>query len=129
MMGFGESISTCLRKYAVSSGRARRSEYWWFWLACAILSLVFVVLDGILFPGNEIGVLSTILTLGLFLPSLGATIRRLHDTDRSGWWVLVGLIPLAGIVVLLVFMALDGTKGTNRFGDDPKSAAGAEVFA
>lgn len=128
-MGFGQSISTCLRKYAVFDGRARRSEYWWYWLACAILYLVFGVLDGILFPGNEIGVLSTILTLGLLLPSLGAMIRRLHDTDRSAWWVLIGLIPLVGMIVLLVFMALDGTKGANRFGDDPKRTGTAEVFA
>lgn len=128
-MGFGESISTCLRKYAVFGGRARRSEYWWFWLACMILYLGFGVLDGLLFPQNDVGVLSTILTLGLFLPSLAAMTRRLHDTDRSAWWLLISLIPLVGMIILLVFMALDGTKGGNRFGDDPKGQAGAEVFA
>ncbi len=109
-----------LKKYVEFNGRARRKEYWFFMLFNVIISIVLGVIDG--FIGMDIGILGAIYSLAVFLPSLAVTIRRLHDTDRSGWWVLIGLIPLVGGIVLLVFMCLDGNSGDNRFGADPKLA-------
>lgn len=108
-----------VRKYAVFSGRARRKEYWMFALIYLLIAIVLAMLDGLL---GGAGVLSAILAIGLFLPSLGVTVRRLHDTDRSGWWVLVGFIPFVGWIVILVFMCLAGTPGSNQYGEDPLQA-------
>jgi uncharacterized membrane protein YhaH (DUF805 family) len=95
-MTFQESITTCFRKYADFSGRASRSEYWWFMLFCilasAACSLVSETLGGLF-------------TLGVLLPSLAAASRRLHDTNRSGWSQLIALIPLIGFIVVIVFLA------------------------
>lgn len=104
---FGEAVSTCFTKYFTFSGRASRSEYWFFALLGFIIGLI---------PGLNL------LGLVLFIPSLAVTVRRLHDTDRSGWWMLLALIPLIGGIVLLVFMCLEGTRGPNRFGADPKQS-------
>lgn len=109
-----------LKKYVEFKGRARRKEYWFFMLFNVIISFVLGVIDGVI--GMDIGILGAIYSLGVFLPSLAVTVRRLHDTDRSGWWILIGLIPLIGAIVLLVFMCLDGNRGDNRFGADPKQA-------
>lgn len=107
-----------LKKYVVFSGRARRKEYWFFMLFNAIISLVLGVIDGAI--GADVSILGGLYALAVFLPSLAVTFRRLHDTDRSGWWLLISLIPLVGAIVLLVFMCLDGNRGQNRFGADPK---------
>ncbi len=117
-----------LRKYAVFSGRARRKEYWCFALFYLVLYLISGVIDLVLGsiwrPGEaEIGVLALLLGIALFLPSLAVAVRRLHDTDRSGWWVLIAFIPIVGVIVLLVFLILDGTRGENRYGPDPKASA------
>ena len=119
-----------LRKYADFTGRARRSEYWLFWLFCLILEVVALVIVSVM--GGEPsptnlglgGLLLCAIVLGLFVPSLAVTFRRLHDTDRSAWWVLIAFLPFIGGLVLFVFTVLDGTPGTNRFGPDPKSRAG-----
>ena len=111
-------ISCIKDKYVCFSGRARRKEYWMFVLFNFLVSFVAQVIDGLLSAG---GLLCLIVCLGLLLPSLGVSIRRLHDTDRSGWWLLIALIPLIGPLVLLVFMCLDGTSGENRFGANPKA--------
>lgn len=112
-----------LKKYAVFTGRARRKEYWMFFLFNLIVSVVLAVVDSFTGTFSEslgIGLLGGLYALGVLLPSIGVSIRRLHDTDRSGWWLLIGLIPLIGAIVLLVFMVLDGTPGPNRFGPNPK---------
>jgi uncharacterized membrane protein YhaH (DUF805 family) len=110
-----------LHKYVDFSGRAPRAEYWWFYLATTIGSIVASILDSILGLGS---ILVILFVLAILLPSIAAGVRRLHDTDRSGWWLLIGLIPLIGIIVLLVFFVMPGTTGDNRFGPDPYAGEG-----
>jgi len=108
-----------LKKYVVFSGRAGRPEFWWFFLFNLIVSIVLVTIDlqlGLLVAGGAGGMLSTVYSLATLLPSLGVSVRRLHDTDRSGWWLLIGLVPLIGLIVLLVFFIMAGTPGENRHG-------------
>jgi len=120
-MDFKQAITTCLNKYATFSGRAPRSEYWYFFLFLIIINIVASVLDSALF--GDMPVLYLVATLGLLVPSISAGVRRLHDTDKSGWWLLIGLIPLVGTIVLIVFLCQRGTVGPNRFGSDPLQAA------
>jgi len=115
-----------LKQYAVFKGRARRKEYWFFILFNLIASVVLTVIDfmtGLLDAELGIGLLSGLYSLAVLIPSLAVTVRRLHDTDRSGWWLLIGLVPLLGAIVLLVFMLLDGTPGDNQHGANPKGVA------
>ena len=107
-----------LKKYAVFDGRARRKEYWMFFLLYFIVIVIANVIDVF---ALTMGIINLIVSLGLFIPSLAVGVRRLHDIDRSGWWMLIVLIPLIGAIVLLVFFCKDGTNGSNRFGEDPKS--------
>lgn len=113
-----------LRKYAVFDGRARRMEYWMFVLFNCLIVVVLSVVDtvvGIFSLGNSIGALTGLYWLVVLVPSVAVTVRRLHDTDRSGWWALLALLPLLGTIVLFVFCVLDGTPGANRFGENPKA--------
>ncbi|MEP7045021.1 MAG: DUF805 domain-containing protein [Dokdonella sp.] len=115
-----------LKQYFAFEGRARRKEYWMFTLINVIISIVLMGVDhvlGTLSATSGIGLLGGIYALAVLLPSLAVSVRRLHDTDRSGWWLLICLVPLIGGIVLLVFMCLEGTRGTNRFGADPKAIA------
>ena len=105
-----------LRKYAEFNGRARRSEYWWFVLINVLVSMAIMLLD--MFMG--LGFLSFVYALAVLLPSLAVAVRRLHDTGRSGWWILVGFVPLIGAIVLLVFLFQDSEPGTNQYGPNPK---------
>jgi len=100
-----------LRKYVEFSGRAKRREYWTFVLISLVISLILSFIDRMLGLSTEqgVGLLSGIYSLAVLLPSLAVTVRRLHDTGRSGWWILIGLVPIIGWVVLLVFMLLDST--------------------
>ncbi|WP_329275522.1 DUF805 domain-containing protein [Streptomyces sp. NBC_01451] len=107
-----------LKKYAVFSGRARRKEYWMFTLFAVIISIVLSIIDGVI----GVQILSIVFSLAILLPSLGVAVRRLHDTGRSGWWLLFGLIPIVGTITLLVFMCLDGEQGENKYGYNPKFA-------
>ncbi len=112
-----------LKKYAVFSGRARRKEYWYFVLFNFIIGLVLaaiVALLGSIFHTEGFKVLNGLYSLAVLIPSLAVTVRRLHDTDRSGWWILIGLVPLVGAIVLLVFTVQDSTPSENRFGPNPK---------
>ena len=112
-----------LKQYAVFKGRARRKEYWFFFLFNLIASLVLTVVDfmtGSLDPELGMGLFSGLYSLAILIPSLAVTVRRLHDTDRTGWWLLIGLIPMIGVIVLLVFMLLDSQPGDNRYGANPK---------
>ena len=118
-MNMIEAVKAVFSKYATFEGRARRSEYWWFVLFNFIVSFVLAMLFG--GGGNGFGgdIFSMIWTLATLLPSLAVGARRLHDTNRSGWWLLIALIPLIGMIVLIVFCASRGTPGPNRFGQDP----------
>ena len=116
-----------LKKYAVFSGRARRTEFWYFVLFNIIVTIVLSVIDRLIgtFSGaSNLGILSGIYSLAVLIPTLAVAVRRLHDIDRTGWWILIGLIPLIGTIVLLVFYLTPGTPGSNRYGPDPKQATG-----
>jgi uncharacterized membrane protein YhaH (DUF805 family) len=104
-MTFTESISTCLRKYATFEGTASRSEFWWFWLFLVAVAIAL---------GAVSETLAAIFNLATIVPSLAAGARRLHDTDRSGWWQLLMFVPVIGWIVLLVFFIQEGKA--NRYG-------------
>lgn len=126
-MGFVEAVQSCFRQYVGFSGRARRSEYWWFFLFTILVSMVASVLDsifGTMSDTTNVGVIGTIASLALLLPSIAVAIRRLHDTSRSGWWILIGLIPIVGWIILIVFYCQD-SHGDNEHGPSPKAAAPA----
>ena len=111
-----------LKQYVVFEGRARRKEYWMFFLVNFFVTIVLAVLDGFtgtFDPESGLGLFGTIYALGVLLPSIAVSVRRLHDTDRSGWWLLLVFLPVVGFIVLLVFMILEGISGQNRFGEDP----------
>ncbi|MCZ7378532.1 DUF805 domain-containing protein [Micromonospora sp. WMMC250] len=123
-MSFVDAIKSVFSQYVGFTGRARRSEYWWFALFTILVSIVASILDGALgldFEGSTTGLIGLVASLALLLPSLAVGVRRLHDTDRTGWWLLIALVPLVGFIVLIVFFVLDSTPGTNRFGPSPKS--------
>lgn len=111
-----------LKKYAVFSGRAGRSEYWYFVLFNIIISFAIAVFERLIGSGGSMGLLGTVYALAVFLPGLAVSVRRLHDTGRSGWWLLVGIIPLVGLIVLIIFMVEDSHPGTNLYGASPKGA-------
>lgn len=107
-----------LKNYALFSGRARRKEYWMFLLINTIICMVLGVIQTVI--GMESPYISMIYGLAILLPSLAVGVRRLHDTERSGWWLLISMIPVVGSIVLIVFFCQNGTAGNNRFGADPK---------
>ena len=114
-----------LKKYATFSGRSQRSEYWYFMLFFVIGLVVASVIDGMLFAGGDADAaglpwLTILFLVGTILPGLAVAIRRLHDTDRSGWWYLIQLVPLVGPILLIVYCAQDSKPGANRFGANPK---------
>ena len=110
---------TAIRKYAVFDGRAGRSEYWYFVLVYFGISIVLGFIDG-MFGAHGMGLLSAVFCVAMVIPSLSIAIRRLHDTDRSAWWLLIGFVPVAGIIILIVFFASVGTQGSNRYGAPPE---------
>jgi uncharacterized membrane protein YhaH (DUF805 family) len=119
-MSFGEAIRTVLSKYADFRGRARRSEYWYWTLAVILAYVVCVILT---LASRPLGlILYILLALGALIPGLAVSVRRLHDTGRSGWWILIGLVPLVGAIILLVFMCTDSQPGSNAHGASPKAA-------
>jgi uncharacterized membrane protein YhaH (DUF805 family) len=105
-----------LKKYAVFSGRARRQEYWMFTLIVSLIYIGLIVLG--LAMDTEVPEL--VFFAAIFLPSLAVSVRRLHDTGRSGWWVLIGIVPCVGTIVTIIFMATEGQRGENQYGPDPK---------
>ena len=107
-----------LKKYAVFSGRARRKEYWMFFLFNIIIGFAIGLVEGFL---GTMGILAIMYTLGVLIPGLAVAVRRLHDTDRSGWWLLIAFVPIIGGIILLVFMVSDSQPGENRFGPNPKA--------
>lgn len=144
-MGFTEAVRTVLtKKYATFSGRASRSEYWWFqlfyWIALIVVGILTVALTAV-FDANEISLFIFIpiglLVLAMLLPVIALQVRRFHDRDMSGWWylgaVIVSNVPFVGILVwiaVFVISCLKGTDGPNRFGPDPlRPESTAEIFA
>lgn len=111
---------TTLKKYADFSGRARRTEYWMFLLFNLVIAMLLGVVDYVL---GTPGIIGMIFALAILIPSIAVGVRRLHDTDRSGWWLLIAFIPIIGTIALLVFFLLDSNPGENRFGSSPKAAA------
>ena len=125
-----------LKRYAEFSGRSRRKEFWMFMLFEVVGYIVLGIIEGILglnsLLGGLYGPLSALFALAMFIHGLAVEDRRLHDTARSGWWILIGIVPLIGAIVLLVFLCSNGTSGENRYGSDPKDpslAHGGDVFA
>ena len=113
-MNMIEAVKAVFSKYATFEGRARRSEYWWF----VLFSFIIAVVLNLISPG----LLGGIWSLAMLLPSLAVGARRLHDIARSGWWLLIGFIPLIGLIVLIVFFVKPGQTGANRFGANPLTA-------
>ena len=132
-----------LRRYADFSGRSRRKEYWMFTL---FILLVYAVLGVLLFAGFDFAAMNGggdpqispigwialslfgIFALAIFIPALAVIVRRLHDQDKSGWFILLQFIPYIGGIIILIFMCIEGTKGENRYGPDPKGENIADVF-
>ena len=110
-MSFTEAIKVCFAKYVTFSGRAKRPEYWWFFLFCFVVSLLLQAVH------EGVSGLFSLLTL---LPSLAVGARRLHDTARSGWWLLLWLVPVIGWIVMIVFLAQEGESGDNAYGSVPE---------
>ncbi|MEK7890617.1 DUF805 domain-containing protein [Burkholderia contaminans] len=126
-MNFSEAVRAVLNKYATFEGRARRAEYWYFVLLTTVLSIAAQIIgvagrDGGLITLLLLAVLALI-SLALIIPGIAVSVRRLHDTGRSGWFLLLGLIPVVGGILLLVWTCSRGTEGPNRFGADPIVAA------
>lgn len=113
-----------INKYVDFNGRARRKEYWMFFLFNIIISFVVSLLGALIGGKNGLFTVSlpALYTLFIFLPSLAVTVRRLHDTNRSGWWVLISLVPFLGALILFVFTILDSDPDSNTYGPNPKLA-------
>lgn len=108
-----------LKKYAKFEGRANRPQYWYFVLTQFLAFFILELLCVIPFVNIIAFLALLVLLLGLIVPALAVAVRRLHDTNRSGWWLLLYFVPIVGAIVLLVFMCLEGTKGANKYGDEP----------
>ena len=132
-MGFGQAISTCLRKYATFQGRARRSEFWWWVLLLFVIGIITNLLDNVF--GTNInysaydtlsslkisqgGWISAIVGLALFIPTLAVSVRRLHDTGKSGWWWWLNVLCCIGSLILLIFYVTKSDPMPNKYGDVP----------
>lgn len=108
-----------LTKYVEFSGRARRKEFWTFTLVNFVISIILSLLDAMV--GMGIGFIGTLFSLAIILPSIAVGIRRLHDIGKEGWWLLIGLIPLIGWIVLIYFYVQEGEAGANDYGPNPKA--------
>jgi len=117
-MGFGEAISSGFRNYVNFSDRAARSEFWYWALFASLLSLPARIIDMVIMAGGGFSLVGAIVGLAIILPGIAVSVRRLHDLDRSGWWLLLGLTGIGGFV-LLFWDCMKGSDGPNRFGPDP----------
>jgi uncharacterized membrane protein YhaH (DUF805 family) len=121
-------VRAITQDYATFEGRARRKEYWLFVLFYCLTFAVLLIVDGITGLLDKavgvIGLFSGLFVVATLVPLLAVTVRRLHDTNRSGWWILVKVIPVIGAIVLLVFTVQDSQPGANRFGPNPKGVLG-----
>jgi uncharacterized membrane protein YhaH (DUF805 family) len=121
-VSFADAVRSVFGKYAVFDGRARRSEYWYWVLAVGIAYIVTLIVRTL---APLLGlVLELIVFLPTIIPGLAVAVRRLHDTGKSGWWLFIELVPVAGVIVLVVFTATDSTPGPNQYGPSPKDEPG-----
>ena len=120
-MGFGEAVSTCFKKSVVWEGRASRAEFWWFYLAQILIIFAAAIIDQII----GTGFLYIIAVIVVILPSIAVLVRRLHDTDRTGWWFWIYLLPVIGLIVILVFTLTGGDEGDNKYGPNPYGSVAA----
>lgn len=137
-MTFIEAVKSAYRNYVKFSGRSSRSEYWWYALFYGVIAIVIYLVEGGtttttttvdgMSAAYAAGPVGSIWVLANLLPSIAIGVRRLHDKDRSGWWLLIALVPLVGALVLLYWFVTRGTEGANRFGPDPLGPTGS-VFA
>jgi uncharacterized membrane protein YhaH (DUF805 family) len=121
-----------VEKYADFEGRAPRAEYWWFALGEFILLAIAMIVDSIVgtdFGGLGYGFVYCAVALALLIPAIAVGVRRLHDTNRSGWWLLIALIPFIGAIVLIVFLVSEGTAGENDYGHNPYGIGSNSVAA
>ena len=125
-MSFGEAIKSGFDHYVKFDGRASRPAYWWWFLFAILVAAGASIIDAVL---GSWGVVSGIAGLALLLPGLSVAIRRLHDTDRTGWWILIGLIPIIGFIVLLIFYLQQSDPGENRYGPAPDTDQAAAAPA
>jgi uncharacterized membrane protein YhaH (DUF805 family) len=114
-MTMPQAIKSCFGKYVTFSGRSSRSEYWYFTLFYVLASIIGNILDAAI----EVPVFAAIVTVAFILPSLAAGARRLHDTGRSGWWLLLSFVPLIGVIVLIIWLATKSHQGANKYGPPP----------
>jgi uncharacterized membrane protein YhaH (DUF805 family) len=122
-MNFYDAVRSAFSQYATFNGRASRSEFWFFYLFLVIASLIAASIDALVF-NNQNSYLTLILFLATLIPLIAITTRRLHDTDRSGWWQLLSFVPLVGAIILLIWLCTASTPGSNRFGSNPLSGRG-----
>ena len=128
-MSFGEAVKSFWSNYATFRGRSRRSEYWWIQLFLVLTNLAVAAVDLALMNGDIDrfiangggGIVGLIWILVTIVPALAVLVRRLHDTGKSGWWVLIGFVPFVGTIVLFVFSVLDSDTGDNKYGESPKA--------
>ena len=125
-MTFSEAVKSGFDHYVKFDGRASRPAYWWWFLFTILVAVAASIIDAAI---GSFGVISGIAGLALLLPGLSVAIRRLHDTDHSGWWVLIGLIPIIGFIVLLVFYLRQSDPGENRYGPPPADGVAAPSTA
>jgi uncharacterized membrane protein YhaH (DUF805 family) len=118
-MNFTQAIASGFQNYVNFTGRAARSEFWLWTLFSVLMTMAASIIDVALFPTAAASPINSLVSLALFLPSLAVSVRRLHDLDRSGWWVLLVFVILIGWIVLIVWNCTRGTLGPNRFGPDP----------
>ena len=124
-MTFGEAVKSGFDHYVKFDGRASRSMFWWWVLFAILVSIAANIIDAIIWAP----IFSLLAAIGLFLPGLSVAIRRLHDTNRTGWWYLIGLVPLIGFIVLLIFFLEQGTPGPNEYGPPPPGTPAAGAVA
>ena len=118
-MSFTEAIKTCFKKYATFTGRARRSEYWFWALFTAVIGGIAAAIEG-----SDSTALSGIVGLAFLIPNLAVGVRRMHDVGKSGWYLLMSLIPIVGWIFVLVKCCTDSVPGPNQYGEDPKGRGG-----
>ena len=128
MMSFGDSIKTVFSKFVDFSGRASRSEFWWFTLFSSCASIVLGVFDGFILVIADVPLdsvlwmlspMSTLFSLIVILPSLGVAVRRLHDSGKSGWSIFIVLVPCVGIILYFIWLIQEGEPHDNMYGAVP----------
>lgn len=124
-MSFTDAIQSCFNNYANFNGRARRSEYWYFFLFYAVIS---IVLSALARNSSIFSFISGIVSLALLIPNLAVSVRRLHDIGRSGWYYLISFIPVIGQIIMIVWFCQDSVPGTNMYGMNPKGIGGGGAF-